>query len=166
MIDLDKEKDELAKARAVSNKITNLGFGDAIRKKVAQYADVRDDVRASQALKRKRNDANDIRKDYVQSYVPDSGNLGQTYFPLGDGMTLIKNGAHQPNFVLIFSNYVVIIGIFFLLIIFQKNRWKRGRMSAVGPLPLGSKQSSGGGFIDVVPVAGAPRLLGGPAVGA
>lgn len=100
MIDLDKEKDELAKARAVSNKITNLGFGDAIRKKVAQYADVRDDVRASQALKRKRNDANDIRKDYVQSYVPDSGNLGQTYFPLGDGMTLIKNGAHQPNFVL------------------------------------------------------------------
>ena len=41
MIELDKEKEELAKARAVSNRVTNLGFGDAIRKRVAQYADVR-----------------------------------------------------------------------------------------------------------------------------
>jgi len=29
MIELDKEKEELAKARAVSNRVTNLGFGDA-----------------------------------------------------------------------------------------------------------------------------------------
>ena len=100
MIDIDKTKDELAKAKAVSKRVTNLGFGDALRKRVAKYADVRDDVRGSQATKRKRNDANDIRTDYVHSFVPDYGhNLGQTYFPLGDGMTLIYHGAHQPNFV-------------------------------------------------------------------
>ena len=60
MIDVDEQKNELAKAKVVSNKVTSLGFGDAIRKKVAQYADVRDDVRGSDATKRKRNDASDI----------------------------------------------------------------------------------------------------------
>ena len=33
MIELDKEREELAKARAVSNRVTNLGFGDALRKR-------------------------------------------------------------------------------------------------------------------------------------
>ena len=42
MIELDKEREELAKARAVSNRVTNLGFGDALRKRVAQYAGVRE----------------------------------------------------------------------------------------------------------------------------
>ena len=99
MIDIDKEKEELAKARAVSNRVTNLGFGDALRKRVAQYADVRDDVRGSKVPKRKRKDANDIRRHLVRSFVPDYGyNVGDgTAF--GDGMTLIEHGAHQPVFM-------------------------------------------------------------------
>lgn len=99
MIELDKEKEELAKARAVSNRVTNLGFGDAIRKKVAQYADVRDDVRASSVPKRKRRDAHDFRNDLVNSFVPDYGyNVGDgTAF--GDGMTMIEHGTHQPRWL-------------------------------------------------------------------
>ena len=99
MIELDKEKEELAKARAVSKKVTNLGFGDALRKRVAQYAGVRDDVRGSKVPKRKRKDANDIRRHLVRSFVPDYGyNVGDgTAF--GDGMTLIEHGAHQPVFM-------------------------------------------------------------------
>ena len=78
MIELDKEKEELAKARAVSNRVTNLGFGDALRKRVAQYAGVRDDVRGSKVPKRKRKDANDIRRHLVRSFVPDYGyNVGE-----------------------------------------------------------------------------------------
>ena len=41
MIELDEQKNEVAKAKVVSNKVTSLGFGDAIRKKVAQYAGVK-----------------------------------------------------------------------------------------------------------------------------
>lgn len=89
MIDVDEQKNEVAKAKVVSNKVTSLGFGDAIRKKVAQYADVRDDVRGSAVPKRKRRDAHDFRNDLVNSFVPDYGyNVGDgTAF--GDGMTMI-----------------------------------------------------------------------------
>ena len=99
MIELDKEREELAKARAVSNRVTNLGFGDALRKRVAQYAGVRDDVRGSKVPKRKRKDAHDFRNDLVNSFVPDYGyNVGDgTAF--GDGMTLIEHGTHQPRWL-------------------------------------------------------------------
>ena len=99
MIELDKEREELAKARAVSNRVTNLGFGDALRKRVAQYAGVRDDVRGSKVPKRKRNDAHDFRNDLVDSFVPDYGyNVGDgTAF--GDGMTMIEHGTHQPRWL-------------------------------------------------------------------
>ena len=99
MIELDKEREELAKARAVSNRVTNLGFGDALRKRVAQYAGVRDDVRGSKVPKRKRNDAHDFRNDLVNSFVPDYGyNVGDgTAF--GDGMTMIEHGTHQPRWL-------------------------------------------------------------------
>ena len=100
MIELDKEREELAKARAVSNRVTNLGFGDALRKRVAQYAGVRDDVRGSKVPKRKRNDAHDFRNDLVDSFVPDYGyNVGDgTAF--GDGMT--TGGASPAVFRLVF----------------------------------------------------------------
>ena len=99
MIDLDKEKEELAKSRDVSNKVNNLGFGDAIRKKVGEYAGVRDDVRGSKAIKRKRTDAHDFRNDLVNSFVPEYGyNVGDgTAF--GDGMTMIEHGTHQPRWL-------------------------------------------------------------------
>ena len=101
MSEIDNDKTELATSRQVAHKVNMLGHGGSLRKKIAEFADVRDDVRASKAPKRKRNDASDIRRDYVQSFVPDYGhNLGQTYFPFGDGMTLIFHGSHKPTFML------------------------------------------------------------------
>ena len=91
MIDLDKQKEEFAKARDVSNKVNTLGFGDTIRKKVAEYADVRDDVRASSVPKRKRRDAHDFRNDLVNSFVPDFGVHHQN--------AMIEHGTHQPRFL-------------------------------------------------------------------
>lgn len=96
MIDLDKQKEEFAKARDVSNKVNTLGFGDTIRKKVAEYADVRDDVRQSEAIKRKRKDANDIRRHLVHSYVPEDAH---PLHPFGNGFTWIEIGSHTPAFM-------------------------------------------------------------------
>ena len=81
---------------------------------MAQYADVRDDVRGSQATKRKRNDANDIRTDYVHSFVPDFGYrttdpndpsqptifISTDGSQSTDGRSFIFHGTHQPNFML------------------------------------------------------------------
>jgi len=101
MSEMDEHKAQMDASRQVSQKVNMLGHGGALRNKIASFAGVRDDVRASSVPKRKRRDAHDIRRDYVQSFVPDYGhNLGQTYFPFGDGMTLIFHGSHKLTFML------------------------------------------------------------------
>ena len=99
MADMESPKAELQASKQVAQKVNMLGHGGSLRQKIAEFADVRDDVRASKAPKRKRNDASDIRRDYVQSFVPDYGyNVGDgTAF--GDGMTMIEHGTHQPRWL-------------------------------------------------------------------
>ena len=99
MIEMEAHREALRKSKELSDKVNALGYGDSIRTTIADYAGIRDDVRASKAEKRKRTDAHDIRNDLVNSFVPDYGyNVGDgTAF--GDGMTMIEHGTHQPRFL-------------------------------------------------------------------
>ena len=99
MSEMDEHKAQMDASRQVSQKVNMLGHGGALRKKIADFANVRDDVRASKATKRKRTDAHDFRNDLVNSFVPDYGyNVGDgTAF--GDGMTMIEHGTHQPRWL-------------------------------------------------------------------
>ena len=99
MSEMDEHKAQMDASRQVSQKVNMLGHGGALRKKIADFANVRDDVRASKATKRKRIDAHDFRNDLVNSFVPTYGyNVGDgTAF--GDGMTMIEHGTHEPRFL-------------------------------------------------------------------
>ena len=99
MADMNTHKAELHASKQVAQKVNMLGHGGALRNKIASFAGVRDDVRASAVPKRKRRDAHDFRNDLVNSFVPDYGyNVGDgTAF--GDGMTMIEHGTHQPRFL-------------------------------------------------------------------
>ena len=99
MSEMDEHKAQMDASRQVSQKVNMLGHGGALRNKIASFAGVRDDVRASAAPKRKRRDAHDFRNDLVNSFVPDYGyNVGDgTAF--GDGMTMIEHGTHQPRWL-------------------------------------------------------------------
>ena len=99
MSEMDEHKAQMDASRQVSQKVNMLGHGGALRNKIASFANVRDDVRASKATKRKRTDAHDFRNDLVNSFVPWYGyNVGDgTAF--GDGMTMIEHGTHQPRWL-------------------------------------------------------------------
>ena len=99
MSEMEEHKAQMDASKQLSQKVNMLGHGGALRKKIADFANVRDDVRASKATKRKRTDVHDIRNDLVNSFVPDYGyNVGDgTAF--GDGMTMIEHGTHQPRFL-------------------------------------------------------------------
>ena len=99
MIEMEAHREALRKSKELSDKVNAMGYGDSIRTTIADYAGIRDDVRASKAEKRKRTDAHDFRNDLVNSFVPDYGyNVGDgTAF--GDGMTLIEHGTHQPRWL-------------------------------------------------------------------
>ena len=99
MIEMDEHKAQMEASKQVAQKVNMLGHGGALRNKIASFAGVRDDVRASAVPKRKRRDAHDFRNDLVNSFVPDYGyNVGDgTAF--GDGMTMIEHGTHQPRFL-------------------------------------------------------------------
>ena len=100
MSEMDEHKAQMDASRQVSQKVNMLGHGGLIRKKIADFANVRDDVRASAVPKRKRMDAHDFRNDLVNSFVPDYGyNVGDNVYNVGDGMTMIEHGTHQPRFL-------------------------------------------------------------------
>ena len=100
MSEMDEHKAQMDASRQVSQKVNMLGHGGALRKKIADFAGVRDDVRASAAPKRKRRDAHDFRNDLVNSFVPDYGyNVGDNVYNVGDGMTMIEHGTHQPRWL-------------------------------------------------------------------
>ena len=97
MIEMEAHREALRKSKELSDKVNAMGYGDSIRTTIADYAGIRDDVRASKAEKRKRNDVGDVRNDYVQTYVDDHY-YDRLYAETG--MTLTYHGAHRPNFVL------------------------------------------------------------------
>ena len=100
MSEMDEHKAQMDASRQVSQKVNMLGHGGLIRKKIADFANVRDDVRASAVPKRKRQDAHDFRNDLVNSFVPDYGyNVGDNVYNVGDGMTMIEHGTHQPRWL-------------------------------------------------------------------
>ena len=100
MSEMDEHKAQMDASRQVSQKVNMLGHGGALRNKIASFAGVRDDVRASAAPKRKRRDAHDFRNDLVNSFVPDYGyNVGDNVYNVGDGMTMIEHGTHQPRWL-------------------------------------------------------------------
>ena len=99
MSEMDEHKAQMDASRQVSQKVNMLGHGGLIRKKIADFANVRDDVRASAVPKRKRRDAHDFRNDLVNSFVPDYGYNVSDGTAFGDGMTLIEHGTHQPRFL-------------------------------------------------------------------
>ena len=94
MIEIDKHKKESATSRQVAQRVNRLGHGGSLRAKIAEFADVRNDVRASKAPKRKRKDAKDIRTDHVQSY------LYEYTQPGGQPGLMQLFTPHRPNFVL------------------------------------------------------------------
>lgn len=65
MIEMEQHKAQMDASRQVSQKVNMLGHGGALRKKIADFAGVRDDVRGSAAHKRKRTDAHDFRNDLI-----------------------------------------------------------------------------------------------------
>ena len=104
MSEMDEHKAQMEASRQVSQKVNMLGHGGALRNKIASFAGVRDDVRASAAPKRKRRDAHDFRNDLVNSFVPDYGyNVpSDATSPTGHislGMTMIEHGTHQPRWL-------------------------------------------------------------------
>ena len=100
MSEMDEHKAQMDASRQVSQKVNMLGHGGALRNKIASFAGVRDDVRASAVPKRKRRDAHDFRNDLVNSFVPDYGyNVGDNVYNVGDGMTMIEHGTHQPRWL-------------------------------------------------------------------
>ena len=97
MADMESHKAELQASKQVAQKVNMLGHGGSLRNKIASFAGVRDNVRASAVPKRKRRDAHDFRNDLVNSFVPDYGyNVGDNVYNVGDGMTMIEHGTHQP----------------------------------------------------------------------
>ena len=104
MIEMDEHKAQMEASKQVAQKVNMLGHGGALRKKIADFANVRDDVRASKATKRKRTDAHDFRNDLVNSFVPWYGyNVpSDANSPTGHislGMTMIEHGTHQPRWL-------------------------------------------------------------------
>ena len=99
MSEMDEHKAQMDASRQVSQKVNMLGHGGLIRKKIADFANVRDDVRASAVPKRKRQDAHDFRNDLVNSFVPDYGYNVSDGTAFGDGMTMIEHGTHQPRWL-------------------------------------------------------------------
>ena len=99
MSEMDEHKAQMDASRQVSQKVNMLGHGGALRNKIASFAGVRDDVRASAAPKRKRRDAHDFRNDLVNSFVPDYGYNVSDGTAFGDGMTMIEHGTHQPRWL-------------------------------------------------------------------
>ena len=85
MIDIDAHRRENERKKNLQAKVDKMGFGGSIRQSIADF------VGESHAPKRKRNDAGDIRRDYVQGYVYEYTNAGDT---------LRISGPHRPNFVL------------------------------------------------------------------
>ena len=103
MSEMDEHKAQMDASRQVSQKVNMLGHGGALRNKIASFAGVRDDVRASAAPKRKRRDAHDFRNDLVNSYIPDwAYNVTNPNNP-SQPPTLpewaIEHGTHQPLFL-------------------------------------------------------------------
>ena len=99
MADMNTHKAELHASKQVAQKVNMLGHGGALRNKIASFAGVRDDVRASAVPKRKRRDAHDFRNDLVNSFVPEYGYRVGDGTAFGDGMTMIEHGTHQPRFL-------------------------------------------------------------------
>jgi len=100
MIEMEQHKAQMDASKQVAQKVNMLGHGGALRNKIASFAGVRDDVRGSEAPKRKRRDAHDFRNDLVNSFVPDYGyNVGDNVYNAGDGMTMIEHGTHQPRWL-------------------------------------------------------------------
>ena len=99
MSEMDEHKAQMDASRQVSQKVNMLGHGGALRNKIASFAGVRDDVRASAAPKRKRRDAHDFRNDLVNSFVPTYGYNVSDGTAFGDGMTMIEHGTHQPRWL-------------------------------------------------------------------
>ena len=99
MSEMDEHKAQMDASRQVSQKVNMLGHGGALRNKIASFAGVRDDVRASAAPKRKRRDAHDFRNDLVNSFVPTYGYNVSDGTAFGDGMTMIEHGTHHPRFL-------------------------------------------------------------------
>jgi len=103
MADMESHKAELQASKQVAQKVNMLGHGGALRNKIASFAGVRDDVRASAVPKRKRRDAHDFRNDLVNSYIPDwACNVTNPNNP-SQPPTLpewaIEHGTHQPLFL-------------------------------------------------------------------
>ena len=113
MIEMEAHREALRKSKELSDKVNAMGYGDSIRTTIADYAGIRDDVRASKAEKRKRTDAHDIRNDLVNSYIPgwaykltDPNDPSQPTLFINtdgsqstDGMSFIFNETHQPRFL-------------------------------------------------------------------
>ena len=94
MADMDRHKVDVKRSKAVASRLKDFGHGGALLKKVKEYAGIRDDVKASKAPKRKRQDAGDIRTDRVQSYVYEYTQ------PSGQPGLMQLFTPHKPNFVL------------------------------------------------------------------
>ena len=113
MSEMDEHKAQMDASRQVSQKVNMLGHGGALRNKIASFAGVRDDVRASAVPKRKRRDAHDFRNDLVNSFVPDFGYrttdpndpsqptifISTDGSQSTDGRSFIFHGTHQPRWL-------------------------------------------------------------------
>ena len=113
MSEMDEHKAQMEASKQVSQKVNMLGHGGVLRKKIADFAGVRDDVRASAAPKRKRRDAHDFRNDLVNSFVPDFGYrttdpndpsqptifISTDGSQSTDGRSFIFHGTHQPRWL-------------------------------------------------------------------